>query len=474
MRIDYLTKDNIITLFNESIVFITFFWNMSFWDAIRLTAQERLLAFATILNPKYSVQNHHRIIADHLHAIEKRDIRKLLINMPPRSGKTHLVNELFPSWYLWRHPDHHIISSTYSADLSHAISWKAREFFKSDEFKKIFPWVNIAWDSASVKHWKTDDKDPGWYISVGVWWSTTGKWWNVLLTDDPIKDAEQANSQLIRDKIWEWYNFVMRTRFSDDKSAEIVVQTRWHEDDLAWRLKKEWDWVELTIPAIDDKWESYWPDKFSKNYLLDLKGRIWPYAWNSLYMQEPVAAWNGMFKKEYFNYYEIPQIDVVNAKRFTFVDPAISLKQSADYTAIVTIAVIWFDIYILDIRHWQWEPDTIIDQLFDVVNEWDSEVGIETVQYQKMLAIEIRKQMDYRGIHFVLQEISPMWEKTARISSMLQSRYASNRIHHLPWVCSRLESELLSFPRWKNDDISDALSWAINMSNNSGWNVVVW
>ena len=108
-------------------------------EAIRYTAQERLLAFSVLMNPKYSIQPHHRKIADALQAVERGDIRKLMINMPPRSGKTHLVNELFPAWYLGRHPENSIISSTYSADLSHAISWKTRSYFSSEDFGKIFP-----------------------------------------------------------------------------------------------------------------------------------------------------------------------------------------------------------------------------------------------------------------------------------------------------------------------------------------------
>lgn len=443
--------------------------NDLFHQAIAHTARERLLAFATILNPKYSIQAHHRDIAKALHMIERREIKKLLINMPPRSGKTHLVNELFPSWYLGRHPDQHIISSTYSADLSHAISWKAREYFRGEEFQKIFPWVSLADDSASVKHWKTSEKDPGWYVSVWVWGSTTGKGANILLTDDPIKDAEQANSQLIRDKIWEWYNFVMRTRFADDQSAEIVVQTRWHEDDLAWRLLKEWDWYELKIEAINSEWESYWPSKFSTQYLRDLEKRIGPYAWSALFMQSPIVEWNGMFKKEYFHYYDPsnPAVmsNVMKWKIFTFVDPAISVKQQADYTAIVTIAVCGYEIYVLDIRHWQFDPDTIIDQIFDVVEDYpDTLVGIETVQYQKMLALEVRKQMEFRWVRFWLLELQPGWEKEARIVTMLQSKYASGRIHHIAWKCDWLESELKSFPRWKHDDIIDALASAVRMS----------
>ena len=335
-------------------------------------------------------------------------------------------------------------------------------------------WVWLANDSSAVDHWHTNAKDAGWYVSVWVGGSITGKGANVLLTDDPIKDAEQANSQLYRDKIWDWYNFVMRTRMSNDRAAEIVVQTRWHEDDLSGRLlEKENDWTVLKIPAIKDG-KSYWPEKFSLAYLEKLKEQIWPYAWSALYMQEPIVSGNWLFKREYFKYYEMPTIDLSKARIYTFLDPAISTRQTADFTAIVTIAVIWFDVYILDIRHGQWEPDTIIDQLFDVVECFDTEVGIEVIQYQKMLALEIRKQMDYRNKQFVLKEVRPMGEKEARIATNLQSRYASGRIHHLFWVCEALEAEALSFPRWKHDDILDALSGAIKMVNDGGWRVEVW
>lgn len=152
------------------------------------------------------------------------------------------------------------------------------------------------------------------------------------------------------------------------------------------------------------------------------------------------------------------------------MDPAISMKQSADYTTIVTIGILRGDVYILDIVRERMEPDRAINQLFEVVKMYNpARVGVESVAFQKMLIQEIRKHMETRGQSFVLEEIHPMGEKEARISSILHSPYITGKIYHLHGSENvlELEDELLSFPLGTHDDTIDALSGAIKMSGNS-------
>ena len=444
-------------------------------QAIRYACQNRLLAYASYINRKYIIKEHHEKIADALMRVEKWELKKLMIFMPPRSGKSHLVSELFPSWYLGRNSDKFIINCSYSADLSNTFSRNARNIVASPEYEIIFD-TRIASDSSAVNQWHTSIW--GGYISAWVGWPITGKGWHILSTDDPFKNQEEADSEVYREKVWSWYQSTLRTRKMDDSCAEILTLTRWHDDDLAWRLlAQEDDWEIIIVPALDEEWQSYWPEKFSTEYFMKFKEEVWPRVWSALYMQTPQAEGWWLFKREYFKYYQ--NADITKMRRFTFVDPAISEKQTADYTAIVTIWVAGNDILILDIRHGRMTPKIIIDQIFDVVKQYNPEcVWVEWVGYQKMLIQEIRNQMEVRNKSFTLRDINPSWWgemvwKNARISSLLHTKYVTGRVWHPKRWAQELESELIAFPYSKHDDICDALASCVRLANTGGGMVVM-
>ena len=243
---------------------------------------------------------------------------------------------------------------------------------------------------------------------------------------------------------------------------------RWREDDLAGQIEEtDWqEWEVIKIPAIEN-WKSFWEEKFSVPELNDIRSKMGDYFFMSQYQQDPINEGGWAFKKEYFQKYNPIEAQTRQLDKYIFVDPAISLKEEADFTAIVTI---WIDrrsnhIYVLDIFHGRIEPDTLIEELFVRVNHFQPDkVGIETVQYQKMLALEIKKQMSIRKSYFVLEEVKPMWEKEARIKSTLQPRYANRTVWHNE-ECIDLELELLKFPNSKHDDLADAMSGAVSLAD---------
>lgn len=444
-------------------------------QAIRQTCQHSLLAYTSFTNKKYSIQPHHRIIAETLERVERGELKKVMFFLPPRFWKSELASINFPAWFLWRNPDSELILCSYGADLAEEFSRKARNKFISDEHQFIFP-CKIAADSKAVGQWHTDKG--GWMVSAWVSWPVTGKGWKILLTDDPVKNSEDADSALKRQKAWDWYVSTLRTRKADDWAAEVIMMTRWHEDDLAWRLlAAEKDWFVVIVPALKKNWESNWESKFSAEYFRKFEKEVWPRVWSSLYMQNPQPIGWGLFKREYFNYYKEDQLerelDISKMERIMYVDPAISIKQTADYTAIVTIWILNWNVYILDIFKERAEPDRLIDQLFHRINIYNPhKVGIENIAFQKMLILEIRKQMEIRKRWFILEEVHPMWEKEARISSTLHSKYVTWKIFHLyGWDNTyEMEDELLSFPLGWHDDVIDALSWAVKMiGETTGW-----
>ena len=155
---------------------------------------------------------------------------------------------------------------------------------------------------------------------------------------------------------------------------------------------------------------------------------------------------------------------------YSFLDPAISEKQQADYTSIVTIAhhKQSDNIFVTDIFHERCGTDKTIDYVFYITKKYKHKAfGIETVAFQKMLAIEIEKEMTVRRQYFILEKIQPMGEKVVRIRTALETRYTCHKIYHKPILCDELESELMKLPNGAHDDLADALSGAVSLVTTS-------
>ena len=416
----------------------------------------------------YILQPFHRKIIEVLEKVEKGEIKRLMINVPPQHGKSSLSSVWYAWWSLWRNQYQNIALWSYSAELSEGFSRKTRDLIKSDPFKAIF-WDILSPDSQSITEWNTK---VGWsYRAVWVWGSLTGKAVDKMIIDDPHKDLEEAKSDTMRNKVWDWYTSVVLSR-AHINTAIVIIMTRRHEDDLCGRLleREKDDWVVLNIPVFNEDWTVIRPVKHPKELIDKKRQTVWEAQFQALYMWDPINEWWGAFKKEYFQYYE--KWDIIENRRFakdmqvvTFVDPAISQKQTADSTALVTV---WLDkynnnIYILDIRRGKMLPKEIIDNIFDIVHIRNPQkVGIETNQFQKMLELEIRKEMNTRGKYFQLEWLPSTMNKEAKIISALQGRYSNASILHLKnWMnVNELEAQLLKFPNWKHDDIVDATAMA--------------
>jgi len=245
---------------------------------------------------------HLEVLADKLTKAANGDIKKLMVFMPPRHGKSELVSKKFPAWYLGNNPNKEIIISSYSADLAYDFSRIARNTL--DENSKIFG-VQLASDNAAVKNWGISNYRGG-LTAAGVGGPITGRGANIAIIDDPVKNWEEAKSPTMREKIWNWYQSVLRTRLAPGGSI-VLVMTRWHEDDLAGRLlKQERDkWEVVEFPAFATKkdllgreeGDPLWPDRYPHKELIDIKESLFSRMWDSLYQQKPRtdvegALWN--------------------------------------------------------------------------------------------------------------------------------------------------------------------------------------
>lgn len=451
----------------------------NFTSLARSLAQSNLIHYATLVDSNYKANWHHKIIAEKLQEVESGKIKRLMICVPPRHWKSYLASILFPSWYLWKNPEKSVMITSYSASLSETFSRQCRNLLYDHNYQRVFN-TRVADDAKSVKEWLTNR---WWkYIASWVWWAITGKGFDIWIIDDPVSNREEAESETISQNIWDWYTSTFYTRQEKD-AAIIVIMTRWHEDDLSGRLlnlqeelnKKDlkwekWEIINFPAIAVDDElfrepWEALWEEKYSTSYLEFVRSEIWIRDFEALYQQNPVPLDTWDFTKSMFRYYDY--VDIKKLEVITFIDPAVSQKQTADYTAIVTV---WIDtedrnkIYVLDYFQKRVNTNEMMDYLFDIAREFDpSRVWIEKVWFQECLIEEIEKQMDLRNRYFTLDPVMPKWEKEARIRSNLQARYSMGKIWHKRWESSELEKELLKFPSGKHNDIIDALSYAVSM-----------
>ena len=251
---------------------------------------------------------HHLLISEKLQRIIDGSLKRLMIFMPPRHGKSMTVTETFPSYFLGRFPKKRVIAVSYGDSLARRFGRKNRQ--KVEEFGKDLFGVQLAADNASVQDWATDQG--GGMLSVGIGAGITGHGADLLLMDDVIKNREEANSAHIRNKIYDEYQSSLSTRLHSG-GAMILIMTRWHEDDLAGRILAQEDgWEVLSLPAEAEEGDLLGRDPgqplwaaggFDAEWLDQTKKALGSQAFNSIHQQRPSAAAGNIIKREWIKYY---------------------------------------------------------------------------------------------------------------------------------------------------------------------------
>lgn len=277
-------------------------------------ARRDLLEYAKFQFPQFRVGKHHTKIAEALHRVEQGTCKRLMIFAPPRHGKSMLTSEFFPARYMGMHPDRYIIHATYGQELADDFGRKIRNQIADAEFP--FKDCALSGDSASQKRFTTTRG--GAYFALGVGGAATGRGAHLLLIDDPLKNREEADSDTIREKLKSWYKSVAYTRLMPG-GAVVIIQTRWHEDDLSGWLLREHEaegWEVISIPAIaeDDDvlgrevGEALWPTDYPIDVLEKIKEQLGSRDWSALYQQRPSPAGGSIFRLEWFRRYNtLPQ-----------------------------------------------------------------------------------------------------------------------------------------------------------------------
>jgi hypothetical protein len=228
----------------------------------RRSAQSRLIDFCQFTMPTYQRASHLQTLSEKLEAVESGKLKRLMIFMPPRHGKSELCSIRFPAWYLGRNQQKQIIGCSYAENLAYTFSYAVRETISTIAYQRLW---KIGLDTSGSVRWQLANKDNkrSSYIAAGVGGGITGEGADLLIIDDPVKNAEEAESQTIRDKVYQWYITTARTRLQPD-AAVILVQTRWHAMDLAGMLLADADkdpkadqWLVVRMRAIQEEGEQF-------------------------------------------------------------------------------------------------------------------------------------------------------------------------------------------------------------------------
>lgn len=272
-------------------------------DALRIAAQHSLTAFATLTHPNYVAGWHHRLIADALSDVAAGNCKLLAISMPPRHGKSELASVRFAPWLLTQRPRASVISATYSGDFADDLGRKARGVLELPIYGAMWPGSRLAADNRAVSRWQT--VSGGSYYAVGVGGPLTGRGADILLIDDPHKNREEAESQTMRERVWDWFRSTAYTRL-EKNGAVVIIMTRWHEDDLVGRcLATGEPWRVLSLPAIAEedevqrkRGEALWPQKYDVEVLEQIRRTVGEREWSALYQQRPAPLEGGLFKPD--------------------------------------------------------------------------------------------------------------------------------------------------------------------------------
>ncbi len=422
---------------------------------------------------------YQRYVYERLARLTSGRSNRLMIFMPPRHGKSEMVTVRYTAWRLLRDQKLNVILGSYNQKLANKFSRKIKRIVQSSSFSLPVPTAEMQAEACTLNfpdllntaaEWETSGG--GVVRSVGVGAGIAGFGAGLIVIDDPVRNRADAESETYRDRVWDWFNDDIYTRL-EPKASIVLIQTRWHEDDLAGRLLKEqedggekWDVIKLPAIAEDDDelgrkpGAALCPSRYSIKALEKTKRKLGSYSFAALYQQNPVPSIGGTFKREWFKNIidEAPR----NLRWTRGYDLAISTKTTADYTASFRCA---YDkagnLYIAEGFRKRIEYPAQRRFITErIIAERSTEHCIEAAMHGTALVQDLRT--DARLRRFPLREVRVDTDKLTRSLAWLNLAEAGKVfLVRGPWIQDFVD-EICRFPNGKHDDQIDAVSIAVS------------
>jgi len=459
----------------------------------RRKARQELLAFTVWTYPEYRIGWHHRLLAQKLDAWVRGETRHLLVSMPPRHGKTELVSRRLPALILGQNPDARIIMAAHTAALAEANSRDVQRTMESPAYQALFPQVRLPRPNlrAAGRYKRTDAHfelvgRSGYLRAVGVGGAITGFGFDFGIVDDPVKSAEEAQSAVYRERVWEWFLRDFWTRRAAGARVAVVM-TRWHLEDLIGRIltlegKGLGPWEYVRLPALAEPalsapedprrpGEALWPELITAEELQQIQAAD-PAGFAALYQQQPTEAGGVEWPPEYFGpWMFVPKEEWPSRKDFSVlvmaIDPSRGREDAAsDYAAIVWVGLdaktqlVYVDAD-LAVR----PPTATLDRALDLWDQLRPDlVAVETNQFQLLFAQELERRAKAGfAVRLPIVHLANYLPKLLRIRR-LGPWLAAKELRFADSAGARLVVEQLrQFPQAAHDDGPDALEMALRV-----------
>jgi predicted phage terminase large subunit-like protein len=436
----------------------------------RERSQHSFLYYVKKMWPGFIAGRHHKLMADKFERIASGELKRVIINMPPRHTKSEFASFLLPSWFLGRFPEKKVIQTSHTAELAVGFGRKVRNLVGADVYKEVFPNVGLQADSKAAGRWSTNHG--GEYFAIGVGGAVTGKGADLLIIDDPHSEQEAKLAMTdpgIFDSVYEWYTSGPRQRLQPGGSI-VIVMTRWSTKDLTGRILKssiedekinEWEIIELPalLPSGNPLWPEFWPIE----ELEALKAELPVSKWNAQYQQKPTSEEGAIIKREWWKMWESdrpPSCEFI----IQSWDTAFTKSNRSDYSACTTWGVFHPDegqdahVILLDAFKERLEFPDLKRKAFEMWKDWEPDAFVVEAKAAGAPLIYELRQM---GIP--VQEFTPSRgnDKVVRVNAV-SDLFSSGKVWapRKRWAEEVME-EIAGFPYSDNDDLTDSATQAL-------------
>ena len=427
--------------------------------------QNDFLSFVKAVWPDFVEGKHHRIYAEKLNRIAKGELKRLIVNMPPRHTKSEFASHLFPAFFMGRHPKAKLIQTTHTGELAIRFGRKAKNMIESTEYERIFPDVRLAADSKAAGRWESNHG--GEYFAAGVGGAITGRGADLLVIDDPHSEQD-ALSPSVLESHYEWYTSGPRQRLQPG-GAIVLVMTRWSVKDLTGRLLVEQgkeamadQWEIVEFPAILNE-KPMWGNFWDMDNLNKVKASIPLTKWNAQWMQNPTSEEGALIKREWWKKWEkdnIPELKYI----IQSYDTAYSKKETADFSAITTWGVFSpseddrESLILLDAKRGRWNFPELKKKAMEEYKYWEPEMILIEA---KASGLPLTHELQKAGIPVINFTPSKGNDKHSRVNSVAPLFESGAIWAPTKKFAEEVIEECAAFPFGDHDDYVDSTTQAL-------------